>query len=89
MNFAITEPLTEAADIGEQAAHVADMLQRVALAEHAGHRETGRQIRVGGVVYCVDCDAPIPERRLAANPSAFRCIYCQRDADGTRIAGRA
>jgi phage/conjugal plasmid C-4 type zinc finger TraR family protein len=28
-------------------------------------------------VLCVDCDNPIPPKRIAAMPSATRCIKCQ------------
>ncbi len=30
---------------------------------------------------CIDCDDPIPERRLAALPWASRCMHCQEQAD--------
>jgi len=32
---------------------------------------------VGGVRLCLDCDDPINEQRLAANPQAVRCAECQ------------
>ncbi|MDW7643436.1 MAG: TraR/DksA family transcriptional regulator [Desulfuromonadales bacterium] len=28
---------------------------------------------------CVDCDEPIPEKRLQASPGCIRCVDCQRD----------
>lgn len=34
-----------------------------------------------GQVLCLDCEAPIPKARLAANPKAVRCIECQREQD--------
>jgi DnaK suppressor protein len=34
-----------------------------------------------GLVICLDCDAPIPLERLAANPRAVRCIDCQMEYD--------
>jgi DnaK suppressor protein len=34
-----------------------------------------------GLIICLDCDAPIPTERLAANPKAVRCIDCQREHD--------
>ena len=32
---------------------------------------------VDGVHYCIDCGEDIPAARIAANPSAIRCIDCQ------------
>ncbi|MGX2039021.1 TraR/DksA C4-type zinc finger protein [Methylocaldum sp. MU1018] len=34
-----------------------------------------------GLVVCLDCEAPIPVERLAANPCAVRCIDCQTEYD--------
>jgi DnaK suppressor protein len=34
-----------------------------------------------GLVVCLDCEAPIPLERLAANPRAVRCIDCQLEYD--------
>jgi RNA polymerase-binding transcription factor DksA len=34
-----------------------------------------------GTVLCLDCDAPIPKARLAAQRYAVRCIDCQREFD--------
>jgi DnaK suppressor protein len=31
---------------------------------------------------CIDCDGPIPARRLAAIPWAIRCVSCQDAVDG-------
>lgn len=36
---------------------------------------------VNGVRYCLECDDPIDAKRLAANPQAVRCIWCQDDLD--------
>jgi phage/conjugal plasmid C-4 type zinc finger TraR family protein len=30
-------------------------------------------------VICIDCDEPIPARRLAVQPNAERCVQCQSD----------
>lgn len=30
---------------------------------------------------CVECGAPIPEKRLAALPKATRCVSCQEQRD--------
>jgi RNA polymerase-binding protein DksA len=39
---------------------------------------------------CVECGQPIPYARLAANPSASRCIACQEKLEaGTRRTGSA
>jgi DnaK suppressor protein len=45
-----------------------------------------QRIRNGGFGTCVDCESAISPKRLAAVPSAARCIHCQdtadRDGDG-------
>jgi RNA polymerase-binding transcription factor len=40
-----------------------------------------RRVLVGTYGICVDCDEPIPEKRLQAYPSAKRCLDCQRAQD--------
>lgn len=40
---------------------------------------------VFGVLACLDCDDPIDADRLAARPSAVRCIICQ-EAHERRLA---
>jgi|LULF01.1.fsa_nt_gb phage/conjugal plasmid C-4 type zinc finger TraR family protein len=30
---------------------------------------------------CKDCGMAIPKKRLVANPSATRCVYCQKDIE--------
>lgn len=37
-----------------------------------------------GAVICLDCGAPIPAERLAAQRYAVRCIDCQREHDRER-----
>jgi DnaK suppressor protein len=45
-----------------------------------------QRIRNGGFGTCIDCESAISPKRLAAVPSAPRCIHCQdaadRDGDG-------
>ncbi len=33
------------------------------------------------VLYCVDCDTKIPEKRKQAIPNAIRCVKCQEIYD--------
>ena len=51
-----------------------------------GERETSElamieaalaRIDAGSYGECIDCAAPIPEKRLKASPEASRCIACQ------------
>ncbi len=30
---------------------------------------------------CQDCEMAIPKKRLVANPTAARCVYCQKDIE--------
>lgn len=32
---------------------------------------------IDGVRCCLDCEGPIPRKRLKAHPAAVRCIGCQ------------
>lgn len=32
---------------------------------------------IDGEKCCIDCEMPIPAKRLVANPDAVRCIACQ------------
>ena len=42
------------------------------------------RIAVGSYGTCVDCDEPIPHPRLAAYPTAKRCLRCQQIREATR-----
>ncbi len=43
------------------------------------------RVAEGSYGTCVECGEPIPHARLAANPSAARCIACQERLEaGTR-----
>lgn len=49
------------------------------------------ETRIGAGTYgtCIDCELPIPYARLAAYPTAKRCIRCQQIRETTRApAGR-
>lgn len=35
------------------------------------------RIKNGDYGDCIDCDNPIPEKRLLARPAAKRCLFCQ------------
>lgn len=41
-----------------------------------------RRLQDGSFGTCIDCEAPIGPKRLAAVPWAPRCIQCQEAADG-------
>lgn len=42
-----------------------------------------------GRIVCLGCWEPIPVPRLAANPSATRCVECQSEEDAQRKFRRA
>lgn len=50
-----------------------------ALAEQRARAEAGadKPLVIDGRVCCRDCELPIPEERLAANPNAARCVECK------------
>ena len=41
-------------------------------------QEAIEAIEVGDYGVCIDCDGPIPQRRLKVAPWARRCVACQR-----------
>ena len=43
-----------------------------------------RRMAAGTYGVCIDCDEPIPYARLAAYPTAKRCLDCQRIREATR-----
>lgn len=67
----------------EQAAQ-AEAREREAGIERARRAETEPPRERDGVRYCLGCDDPIDARRLAARPSAVRCLYCQQDEERRR-----
>jgi RNA polymerase-binding transcription factor DksA len=84
----------EAADAGDES--VADLLSDVSQAEVARDVNEVRDIiaaeaRIAAGTYgtCIDCDADIEYRRLAAYPTAKRCFRCQQNHEKTHAsAGR-
>jgi len=55
---------------------VADQIERIL--------EEGRDDRDASGGMCLDCGKPIGEERLAALPSATRCVACQAAAEQGR-----
>lgn len=75
-------------DIGEES--VTDMLTGVELAE--GYRELEElrevesallRLQKGTYGVCLSCNTPIPYDRLAAQPTAKRCLRCQTTRETT------
>lgn len=93
MTFALIEPIEDAADIYDRAAHQSDMSNAIALRiqqEAAAQADQGEQLfDDNGVVLCLDCEEPINPLRLAALPRAKRCTWCQSKLEGTAISPEA
>jgi RNA polymerase-binding protein DksA len=76
---------------------VADLLVDLELAERDRHIQEIREIeaaririRIGTYGDCVDCGEPIAAARLAAYPTAERCVECQTRYEKTHVQnGRA
>ena len=87
--------LSGTSDAGDES--VAMMLTDVANAEVARDAAELRdivaaeaRIAAGSYGTCIDCGAEIPFARLAAYPTAKRCLGCQQIREATRApAGRA
>lgn len=46
--------------------------------------DEGEIVEIDGVRYCCDCDAVIPQARIAARPDAGRCVDCQKRRERRR-----
>lgn len=80
------------ADAGDEAVAtvIADMDQALAgrqLAELRQIEEAQRRLDSGEYGVCVDCEDDIEEKRLAAYPSAKRCVLCQGKYEKTYAQG--
>lgn len=60
----------------ETAAKLAEDEREAALARH---RQNMQSVQASPDGSCLDCGEPIPAARLAAWPSAARCVDCQAD----------
>ncbi len=85
--------LSGTTDVGDEA--LAALMLDVANAEVA--RDAGElqdilaaeaRLAAGSYGVCIDCDAPIPYARLAAYPTAKRCLHCQQIREATRATPR-
>jgi phage/conjugal plasmid C-4 type zinc finger TraR family protein len=83
------ELLTGTADAGDES--VASLVHDLNSAEVARDLQELRDIHAaqsrmaqGGYGVCIDCGEPIPPARLAAYPTAKRCIRCQEIRERTR-----
>lgn len=79
------EPLDD--DFSEQAVareddEALDGVERAAMEEVARIRQAIARLDAGTYGLCVVCGETIAEARLAAMPTATRCINCVHDADG-------
>jgi len=41
----------------------------------------GIALYIAGEKCCIDCEKPIPAKRLIANPGAIRCVKCQAEKE--------
>ncbi|MEL6190311.1 MAG: DksA/TraR family C4-type zinc finger protein [Myxococcota bacterium] len=55
-------------------ASVEDAVERARAALSAGEGRT----------HCMDCEAPIPERRRQLVPGVLRCVACQQEEDAAQ-----
>ncbi|MCE5256051.1 MAG: TraR/DksA family transcriptional regulator [Spirochaetaceae bacterium] len=53
------------------------LFQSVALKRALAKPHEEKALIINGRPHCLDCEMPIPQKRLRANPSAVRCIECQ------------
>lgn len=66
------------ADIIDDASALEEVFRRSAIAKATAPKYVAA---AGNNGLCLSCDAPIGEKRLAANPHAVLCIDCAREAE--------
>lgn len=91
-NESYDELLSGTSDPGDES--MATMLRDLAHAEVARDVEelrdvlaAERRMAAGTYGICIDCDDEIPYARLAAYPTAKRCLRCQEFHEATRARG--
>lgn len=78
------------ADICDDAQQAEAFVLQEALARMPCPDPDEEQLRDGdGRIVCLGCEEPIPLPRLAANPTATRCVECQAEEDARRQFERA
>lgn len=63
------------ADLGNK--HAALFRQNAIDAARNSKDNLALSVYINGEKCCVDCEEPIPAKRLLVNPDAVRCIACQ------------
>ncbi len=74
-------------DAVDQAQAREDELRAEALAAMQRRPQEAPRIEQG-VRLCLDCDDPLSEQRLKANPQAVRCAGCQREHEHQQMRAR-
>lgn len=71
-------------DIIDEANAMADFFRENALNALNAIRQNGAleaPLYIDGVRCCLDCEEPIPAKRLEVNPGAVRCVECQAEKE--------
>jgi len=63
-------------DEGDRGLLAALQHMKAALAAHRSRQNQGESL-----MFCEDCDQPIPESRRQAMPGCTRCVSCQQKAE--------
>ncbi|MDQ7003240.1 MAG: TraR/DksA C4-type zinc finger protein [Ghiorsea sp.] len=69
-------------DVADKAQYIIDLQLQSDINQALNQSTLPQKIGATGSHICIDCDAVIPEARIAAAPKAVRCIGCQRDLEG-------
>jgi DnaK suppressor protein len=83
----LDEPLDDVKDLGDKTLSATMETLKLSLQdnridEYRKIEKALSRIEVGGYGLCIDCDEPIANKRLMANPHASRCLACQEDFEG-------
>lgn len=65
------------ADAIDTAQHLDELYRESAIINALRHVNEEDPLIINGVRYCLDCEMPIPLKRLENEPKAVRCVSCQ------------
>ena len=73
----------------EIAQEMAEKFRESSLAKARQRSQDEDPLIIEGVRHCLDCENPIPQKRLKVYPKALRCVACETKKEKLYAKGRA